>query len=328
MVHEPRKCFLLPDHPAVFVQLGKYGDLMILFPGLQRIFWKTHIKPVVFVSAEFVSIFEGITYAKPWPMEVNWWRDVAKVRDMAIKLFGDAIVCKWWEIPGFKTPEVSKGEPFVELNLPNRKFTLPQKDWESYMVSQWTYSGFSREQLVDWQLDFDNRDDTREEILRRKTFITRKPKILVAMPSVGTSVFKKSPELWPRIRRLANDFEIINLEHVKAHRLYDLLGLYDAADFLITSDTATLHLASASTIPYLALVADGGSGSIPKGNCVCSVRYADAIRSIPKIDHHLQSLYDHSGSSNGNLARRPRTSNPTDTRGAAAPVQRLAALKC
>jgi hypothetical protein len=316
----------LVDHPEVFVHLGKYGDLMILFPGLQRIYWKTKIKPVVFVSREFSTIFDGITYAVPWIVDLSWWRDVDKARQMAIQLFGRCTTPKFWELKDPAIPPILPGEPTLELVMPNRRFVIAAKDWESFMVSQWEYAGFTRQQMLDWPLVFDKRDNTREEILRRRIFRTSKPKLLVAMPPIGTSVFKQSKFLWPRIKRLHQQFEIVDLSIVRAERIFDLLGLYDRSDFLITTDTATLHLASASTIPYLALVADGGSGSIPKGNCVCSIRYADAIRSIPKIDHLLDSIHDNSRIPNGLLAQRPCDSDPKDHGGAPAKVQGFAHL--
>ena len=66
----------------------------------------------------------------------------------------------------------------------------------------------------------------------------------------------------------------LDLAKIKAQRIYDLLGLYDNAAGMITTDTATLHLAAASNIPYVALINNGGAGSIPKGNCVLKVRYS------------------------------------------------------
>jgi ADP-heptose:LPS heptosyltransferase len=71
------------------------------------------------------------------------------------------------------------------------------------------------------------------------------------------------------------EVEIVNLAAIKAERLYDLLGLYDHAVGLVTSDTATLHLAAASKVPYIALLNNGGAGSIPKGNCILSIRYSN-----------------------------------------------------
>ena len=162
------KCYLV-NHPKVFVHLGKYGDLMILFPGLQRIFWKTHIKPVVFVSRDFASIFDGISYAVPWVLDMNWWRDVGRAKVIAEQLFGEVTVPKWWEIKDGAPPPPAPDEPSIELIMPNRKWKVAAKDWESFMVSQWQYAGFTRQQMIDWPLEFDRRDATREEILRRKT---------------------------------------------------------------------------------------------------------------------------------------------------------------
>jgi ADP-heptose:LPS heptosyltransferase len=69
-------------------------------------------------------------------------------------------------------------------------------------------------------------------------------------------------------------------------------GLYDNADMLITTDTATLHLAQASDIPAIEFIVDTPSmwhGSVPKGNCIYSCRYGDVLKEMPYI-HKL--IYD------------------------------------
>ena len=321
-------CFLNQKEPACFVHLGKSGDLMILFPGLKAIYDGTGIKPVVFVAQYFADIFEGVSYADCVALDVNWWRDVAVARELAEKHFSEVIVPKWWEDKNAVLPELAPEEPSVELLMPNRKWTIAAKDWESFMTSQWCHAGFTKDQMISWPLVFDRRDRAREEQLAQRVFTSSKPKILVNMPVRGTSVFRQPEQMWQRILRLWGQFDIIDLSRLKAKRIYDLLGLYDRSDFLITSDTATLHLASASQIPYLAFIADGGSGSVPKGNCVCAIRYGDAVRSIPRIDRLLEALFnDHGSQRHCYLAKQPRHCDPANTRSAADTVKRFAHLQ-
>src|SRR5690606_12547012 len=45
----------------------------------------------------------------------------------------------------------------------------------------------------------------------------------------------------------------IDLGGYKCHRIYDLLGIIESLDLLVTLDTATLHLANASRTPCIVL---------------------------------------------------------------------------
>jgi hypothetical protein len=62
------------------------------------------------------------------------------------------------------------------------------------------------------------------------------------------------------VKRLRREFgkthQIVNLDRVKAHRVYDMLGLYDHAAALVSIDTVHLHLSRASNVPVFALARD------------------------------------------------------------------------
>ena len=61
---------------------------------------------------------------------------------------------------------------------------------------------------------------------------------------------------------------------------------------LITSDTATLHLAAASSIPVISLVNDiDWLGSAPRCNCVFRVKDAQALESMAIINALITELY-------------------------------------
>jgi hypothetical protein len=87
-------------------------------------------------------------------------------------------------------------------------------------------------------------------------------------------------------QRWGNVFEVIDLGTVKATRLYDLLGLYDRADLLLTIDTSTTHLALGSSIPVINLVVDTPTmwhGARPRGNSLLSVRYREVLPRMGEI---------------------------------------------
>jgi hypothetical protein len=150
------------------------------------------------------------------------------------------------------------------------------------MSSQWESAGGDFDKLFE-PVIFDQRSPEREAKLVSEVFRNRRLKILLSLQKSGSSSpFPFETEIYAMLRSAAAlvDFEVINISELKAHRIYDLLGLYDKAAMLITSDTATLHLASSSFVRYIALVANGGGGSLPRGNCRLAVRYKDVPSSL------------------------------------------------
>lgn len=273
----PPICWMLWPRPVCVAQLGKYGDLMILLPAFKAIFDATAIKPVVIVAQQFASILEGVSYVSPLVVDMNWWADLFKAKALGEQRFGHCITPKFWDCPGLKAPMQLNGDP--EL-----------KGWnQSYQTSQWCYAGFTMRQFWEWPLVFDRRDAQREEVLRKATFKTDKPKLLVNLNAGGTSPFPCIKLVNDTIREMGR-FEVVDLQTVKAHRIYDLLGLYDSAAGLVTSDTATLHLTGASSVPYLAFVNNDGMGSVPKGNCIGSLRYSQASQSKAKITETISKF--------------------------------------
>lgn len=282
--------------PICSITLGKSGDAMIMLPGMKAIYDATGIKPVFMIAEDFASVLDGVSYVEPWPVKLNWWRDGHIALRMAKQHFDTVLVGKFWDCKGAKPP-LKPGEPTTTLKFGGRDIVVSLSDWQSYQLSQWTFAGFTFQQMMDWPLVFDKRDATRELWMRKQWFKTQKPKLLYNLSPKGgnTSPFAYLPEIWPLMQRTL--FELVDISVIRAHRIYDLLGLYDYAAGLLTFDSAPLHLASASNVPYIAFIADGGSGSIPKGNCILSVRYSDVLKSLDKIKAALQQIVNESNRS-------------------------------
>lgn len=266
-------CWTAGLQEVCFVHLGKYGDIIIMLPAFKAVADELGKPVICLVSADYHTIFDGVSYVQPWPLALHWWKGVANARKIAESAGLNPIVVKWWDEPNAKPPICPEPAKTITLTIHGRKCTIPANEWDSFQASQWRYAGFTMEQMLQWPLIFDRRDGTRESVLRSRTFRSNKPKLLINLPETGTSPFKSSRKI---ISLLAGGkFELVHLSQVRAFRIYDLLGLYDHAAGLITSDTATLHLAAASSIPYIAFLNNGGAGSIPKGNCVLSIRYSE-----------------------------------------------------
>src|ERR1044071_8713906 len=97
-------CYLAPNQPTIVCQLGRFGDLMILFPGLKALYDASGIKPVVMVANEFASIFDGISYAEPWPVGFDWMHGLGAAIQFLRQHTSYFIVPKWWDDPTFKPP--------------------------------------------------------------------------------------------------------------------------------------------------------------------------------------------------------------------------------
>jgi len=138
---------------------------------------------------------------------------------------------------------------------------------------------------------FDRRNPKREADLLAKLYppaLRKKPLLLTNFTGIS-SPFGFLPELYPTLHRFARDFHTVDLGNVRAHRIFDLLGVYEAAAGLLTSDTATLHLAHASPTPYIAFSVDGWTGSVPRGNVALALRYNETPRRLTEIADVLDS---------------------------------------
>ena len=287
-----KPCYLLDNkEPVCFVHLGRFGDIMILLPACLHIYQTTGVKPVVAVAGEFASILEGVSYVTPWVIEgANWVTHSRPVYDEACKHYSDVRVPKWWDCAGMEPPPPINDEPFTELYHLGRRIIVRPEEWESYMFSQWKACGFNKSEMMQWPLVFDRRSAEREKQLCAYAMGPRRPAILYNM-SGATSPVISAAEVINQLRPFQRfGVHLVDLANVKAHRVYDLLGLYDQALCLVTGDTATLHLASAHNIPTIALVNNGGAGSIVKCNAILKLRYAEISTRLYEIGHSVSQL--------------------------------------
>lgn len=267
-------CWTARLRDVCFIHLGKYGDIILMLPAFQHVAQQIGKPVICMVSQDYSTIFDGVSYVKPWVVPLHWWKGVGSARALALKEGYDPIVVKWWDEPGAKPPvTLNDSGKMITLTIHGERRVLPAEEWDSFQASQWRYAGFTVEQMMEWPVVFDRRDPAREQKLREMYFISSRPQLLVNLAVSGTSPFKSALQARGLVRRGWCD--TVFLDRIRATRIFDLLGLYDYAAGLITTDTATLHLASASKVPYIAIINNGGAGSIPKGNCVLTIRYAD-----------------------------------------------------
>jgi hypothetical protein len=217
------------------VALGRYGDVANALPIAYELSRQGEL-PRFFISKEFASILDGVTYVQPMVVSLDY-KEVRKV------LRPETICCQ-----SYKHPDT-------------RRLT------DSYQKEAWRIAGWLGH-FGEIPLVFDNRNLEREAALIQKYNVNEET-ILVAGKGCS-SPFRF--DLWDAMKGAGN---IVNLSDVKAERIFDIIGLIEKACLLLTIDSAPLHLARATNTPVVALINDGWYGSVPPKKGV-AIRYSDA----------------------------------------------------
>lgn len=184
----------------------------------------------------------------------------------------------------------SKFNPVLNLCVYGKGFGVKPTQ-ESFCQEPWAKVGLLSK-FWDTPLFFDRRDAAREAKLIANV-PTNKPWLLFNT-SGNSSPFQFTGQLRQQLRKWRDRFEIIDLGLVKAERIYDLLAFYDRAALLISTDTATLHLAAASKVPTIGLITDKPSlwhGAAPTGNCPLKIRYSDYPKRAEEVDKLIETIF-------------------------------------
>jgi hypothetical protein len=236
----------------MIVQLGKFGDCVNILPFAYMLSKKLGVVNWL-VGRTWASLLEGVSYVNPIIWEGS---DNTLPQAIAAHRGKNLWITQAW------------------LN-PDRHILT-----DSFATEQWRYVG-ALDEYGKWPLVFDKRSPEREAELVAAHIPSRKrPVVLVATTSVSTP-YRYADRLLARLRGL--DAEIIDMNQVQAKRVYDLLGLYDAADLLVTVDTVHIHLARASQIPVIFLQNDGWRGAPVTPNCVASWRYSELGQTLGPV---------------------------------------------
>ena len=214
------------------VELGRYGDIINILPILQHIN-NEYGKPTLMVSREFADLLDGVSYVTPHVVSLRN-DELAQAVAIARKQYKHVLCAQIWGGPAY----------------------LQERLCPSYNMESWRMCGFLNRFDDDrWRPLFDKRDEEREQTIVMKLKDER-PMVMVNLNSVS-SPFPYGASLSAEIyRRFGKLFNIVDISKLKLHRIYDLLGLMNFADCLVTVDSAPLHLAAASPVPVVALVND------------------------------------------------------------------------
>jgi len=262
-----------------FICLGRFGDIVNSIP----LFYSAHLagsRPKVVVARDFASIFDGCSYVDP----VVFPGDYADL-PRAIQ---------WARSRGIISPRI------CQVYMHPTAWKAP-KQTESYNLEAWTIANA----LPLWNtmpLVFDRRDRARESRLAEKVLgdgSDQRPIVLTSLAGTS-SPLKEAPKLWAQLEATGNQggaYRLVDISHLKAERVYDLIGLMDRASAIVSIDTLHLHLARATNCPVFALRNNGWFGSTCPPQTVFGVRYSEMANRIPGIANELAMFCNQSRSS-------------------------------
>lgn len=236
----------------MIVQLGKFGDIVNVLPFAFSLSKQLGVVNWL-VGRNWESVLRGVSYVNP-----IIWEGTDNTLRQAIETHRGK---RLWITQAWMNPD-------------------HQILTDSFAKEQWRYVG-SLSEYGKWPLVFDKRSPEREaELVRAHIPKSKRPIVLVATTSVSTP-YRFADKLLAMMRGL--DAEIIDMNKVQAKRIYDMLGLYDAADLLVTVDTVHVHLARASHVPVIFLQNDGWRGAPVTPNCIASWRYSELMSDLTPV---------------------------------------------
>lgn len=212
------------------VQLGRIGDIINILPIALHVH-NHYGTPHMMVSREFAPVLEGVSYVKPYPVDLRN-HEILPALTAAGRIFPHVIQAQIW------------GNGYQ-----------PERYTPSYNMESWRVAGFL-DKFHDpaWRPWFDLRHLEREELLKAKLFTTDKPKIVLNVTKSISSPFPDGKNLLEQIReRFGKECELINVADLVLPCYVDLLGVLEAASVLVSIDTSLLHLAAATDVPVVAL---------------------------------------------------------------------------
>lgn len=254
----PPKPLVIQQHPLspCLVQLGRYGDIINILP-VAHAMWVTSNNPTPLVVArDYASILEGLSYVEGIVFDghfsnldqaLNWLRPR---KALVSQVYARGFDC--------------------EMNT------------DSYCKESWQRVGW----LPRWNflpLVFDRRDFDRET--RFLSLLNHSKPVIVYNSQGISSPWNYGIQFGLDLASEFKECTVLDLSIINAPRIYDLLGLFDVAIALVTIDTATMHLADASSIPTVNLAVDTKQPwqtTPKKGNCVCRAYYKEAAKN-PKV---------------------------------------------
>lgn len=277
-----------------FVFAGRYGDICHSLPAVWEYFQRTGLRPRFTAAKEFAGILDGCSYLEPVAAPVPW----VNINDVIA--YSRSIY-----------PE----DDFTVMACYGKDYS-PGYQCHSYLRQSWSLSQCPQPPESQ-PLVFDKRDAAREEELHVRLNIQPGRYILVSTAG-KSSPFPHPQMLVADIKTARPDCQVIDISTTKAARVYDLIGLFERAEALVTIDTMHLHLAAACPrLPVFAFICNGPTrwnrtdwrpqqwwrclyAEYPDRRAQFRTALDTAIPSTPKIHH----VWTHGGTRDADCLRR------------------------
>jgi hypothetical protein len=265
---------------VAMVSLGHMGDIINVLPIALHIYRTTGRKPLFISTKQYGGmVLDGCSYLEPLLLDIP-----------------DTQILDALAIAG------QRAEIVLNCQVYGHGYVMDRVS-KSYNVEQWRMCGFEDRfsERLGMKRVFDLTDDDREEALMSDAMEYRlgtkgKPLMVVHLTGGHTSPFKDGKKLLDRIVTVyGGDFSIIDLEPVRAKRIYDMGIFFAEAYVLITSDTFILHLASDFDIPVVAIVNDcecfgKWMQTVPQCNTILELPYSTADARSEEIAHAISKI--------------------------------------
>lgn len=243
--------------------LGRHGDVANSLPIAWWLYQQGD-KPTFVTAPEWASTLEGVSYADSLVWDGPYSNPTGAL--------------KWCE----------SLRRFDRLMVPQCYGQSFVKKCDSFCEEAWRLVGM-QEAFGKLPLVFDRRNPEREAVIIPKF---TKPIVLVCTSGIS-SPFDHADLLWETLKPLRENYDLVDLSLVKAHRFYDLLGLYEKAAWLVAIDSGPLHLAQAvPSLPVVAIVTDHPTpwyGSPARPNHRLRIRYGDFVGRVNEIPDAIVS---------------------------------------
>ena len=274
----------------IYVLLGKTGDIIGLLPALRLIAIEQSAPVRLMVAKDYADVLEGVSYVEPVIFDGEWM-DLKGGVEAAAKVAPKVIVC---QVAG--KPDEVRDLAFAPMSGGGRACAIT----DSFLKDSWRLAG----RWADWRkcppLVFDKRSVEREAELVAKHVAPKKKwskrRLLLVSLKGESSQFKYSKLLLELLAMKFKDrtrWEVVDISDVHADRIYDLLGLYEVAHMLISTDSAPLHLAAAvPKLPVLALIQDepeAWNGSPWRPSHLFHCRYSEFPERAIEMLEHIES---------------------------------------
>lgn len=210
--------------PKTFLMLGRNAEICNILPMMYYIH-RTETTPTLIVSRIHEDILDGVTYVNKvvFPQSSNMLTEA--------QYFAHSI------------------DPnYIPIQASGVLHHYRRTD--SALLEPWAIAGYLEHYGL--PLTFDNRDHDREAELVKSVNDRGRPIILCALDGISNP-FAGAPTLIRLLNKRYPKANIVDLNEVKPVKYYDLLGLIEASQVLISIDCGILHLAKATTTPVVAL---------------------------------------------------------------------------